>query len=86
MSWVLSLNEGSVAVLEDRTEGWIAGLQMAPRMAALQSHLSMHHREDVPEFIEGFSGTNRYILDYFWKRFWPISRLKSSIFSYTPPF
>jgi LuxR family maltose regulon positive regulatory protein len=52
----LHLEAGSVAVLEERTEGWIAGLQMAA--------LSMRNREDVIGFIEGFSGTNRYILDY----------------------
>jgi LuxR family maltose regulon positive regulatory protein len=52
----LRLDAGSVAALEVRTEGWIAGLQMAA--------LSMRDRKDVIEFIEGFSGTNRYILDY----------------------
>ena len=52
----LRLDAGSVAVLEERTEGWIAGLQMAA--------LSMRNRKDVLGFIEGFSGTNRYILDY----------------------
>ncbi|MEW6403141.1 MAG: LuxR C-terminal-related transcriptional regulator [Chloroflexota bacterium] len=52
----LHLDAGSVAVLEERTEGWIAGLQMAA--------LSMRDRDDVLGFIEGFSGTNRYILDY----------------------
>jgi LuxR family maltose regulon positive regulatory protein len=52
----LHLDAGSVAVLEERTEGWIAGLQMAA--------LSMRDRKDIAKFIEGFSGTNRYILDY----------------------
>ncbi len=52
----LRLDAGSVAVLEERTEGWIAGLQMAA--------LSMRDRKDVAGFIAGFSGTNRYILDY----------------------
>jgi len=52
----LRLDAGLVAVLEERTEGWIAGLQMAA--------LSMRNREDLLGFIEGFSGTNRYILDY----------------------
>jgi LuxR family maltose regulon positive regulatory protein len=52
----LSLDAGSVAVLKERTEGWIAGLQMAA--------LSIRDREDVPGFIAGFSGTNRYIMDY----------------------
>jgi len=52
----LRLDAGSVAVIEERTEGWVAGLQMAA--------LSMRDRKDVFGFIEGFSGTNRYILDY----------------------
>jgi LuxR family maltose regulon positive regulatory protein len=52
----LQLDAQSVAVLAERTEGWIAGLQMAA--------LSMHDHKDVPAFIKGFSGTNRYILDY----------------------
>jgi LuxR family maltose regulon positive regulatory protein len=52
----LRLDAGSVAVLAGRTEGWIAGLQMAA--------LSMRDREDVRGFIDAFSGTNRYILDY----------------------
>ncbi|MEW6402168.1 MAG: LuxR C-terminal-related transcriptional regulator [Chloroflexota bacterium] len=52
----LQLEAGLVVTLEERTEGWIAGLQMAA--------LSMRDREDVRGFIDGFSGTNRYILDY----------------------
>jgi len=52
----LHLDTGSVLALAERTEGWIAGLQMAA--------LSMRDRKDVLGFIEGFSGTNRYILDY----------------------
>jgi len=52
----LHLDAESVTVLSERTEGWITGLQMAA--------LSMRDREDVYGFIEGFSGTNRYILDY----------------------
>jgi LuxR family maltose regulon positive regulatory protein len=52
----IHLDAGSVAALEERTEGWIAGLQMAA--------LSMKDRDDVLAFIAGFSGTHRYILDY----------------------
>ncbi len=52
----LHLGAGSVAALAERTEGWIAGLQMAA--------LSMRDHEDVTGFIKGFSGTNRFILDY----------------------
>ena len=52
----LHLDAGSIEVLDERTEGWVAGLQMAA--------LSMRDRKDVRGFIEGFTGTNRYILDY----------------------
>ncbi|MBN1537198.1 MAG: hypothetical protein JW908_10740 [Anaerolineales bacterium] len=52
----LRLDARSIAILEKRTEGWIAGLQMAA--------LSMRDREDILGFIEGFSGTNRFILDF----------------------
>jgi len=52
----LDLSPEDVAALEDRTEGWIAGLQMAA--------LSMRGREDVSGFIRAFTGTHRFILDY----------------------
>lgn len=52
----LRLLNSEVETLAQRTEGWIAGLQMAA--------LSMRDREDVGEFLRGFSGTNRYIMDY----------------------
>jgi len=54
MGFVLSDDE--VAALEARTEGWIAGLQLAA--------LSMQGREDIPAFIRAFAGDNRYIVDY----------------------
>ena len=52
----LDLSAEDVAALETRTEGWIAGLQLAA--------LSMQGREDVPGFIAAFSGDDRYIVDY----------------------
>jgi LuxR family maltose regulon positive regulatory protein len=52
----LDLSAEDIAALETRTEGWIAGLQLAA--------LSMQGREDVPRFIRAFAGDNRYILDY----------------------
>ncbi len=52
----LGLAEGDVSALEGRTEGWIAALQLAA--------LSIQGREDVTGFIEGFSGDDRYIVDY----------------------
>jgi len=50
------LSESDVLRLEERTEGWIASLQMAA--------LSLKGREDVAGFINSFSGSHRYILDY----------------------
>lgn len=58
----LHLDGGSIEVLEERTEGWIAGLQLAS--IALQAYLSTRDGKDIHGFINGFSGTNRYILDY----------------------
>jgi LuxR family maltose regulon positive regulatory protein len=52
----LTLSAEDVATLEARTEGWIAGLQMAA--------LSMHGRQDISRFIQSFSGSHRYVLDY----------------------
>jgi LuxR family maltose regulon positive regulatory protein len=52
----LSLDAGSITVLEERTEGWIAGLQMAA--------LSMRGRKDAEGFIREFAGTNRFIMDF----------------------
>ena len=52
----LNLSAEDIATLGDRTEGWIAGLQLAA--------LSMRGREDVTGFIRAFAGDNRYIVDY----------------------
>ncbi|HLE51982.1 MAG TPA: LuxR C-terminal-related transcriptional regulator [Anaerolineales bacterium] len=52
----LNLSAEDIATLENRTEGWIAGLQLAA--------LSTRGREDVHEFIRDFAGDNRYIVDY----------------------
>src|SRR5256884_625430 len=52
----LTLSPGNIAALEDRTEGWIAGLQLAA--------LSMQGHQDVPGFIRAFAGDHRYIVDY----------------------
>lgn len=52
----LSLSADEITVLESRTEGWIAGLQLAA--------LSMQGRKDISAFIRKFAGDNRYIMDY----------------------
>jgi LuxR family maltose regulon positive regulatory protein len=52
----LGLSHGEIVMLESRTEGWIAGLQLAA--------LSMQGRKDIAGFIKEFKGDNRYIFDY----------------------
>jgi LuxR family maltose regulon positive regulatory protein len=52
----LKLSPQDVKTLASRTDGWIAGLQMAA--------VSMQGRNDIGNFIQSFSGSNRYILDY----------------------
>jgi len=52
----LAITARDVDVLESRTEGWIAALQLAA--------LSLQGRDDVSGFIAGFAGDDRYIVDY----------------------
>jgi LuxR family maltose regulon positive regulatory protein len=52
----LSLSAQDIAALEARTEGWIAGLQLAA--------LSMQGRKDIAGFLKTFTGSHRYIIDY----------------------
>ncbi|WP_314585676.1 LuxR C-terminal-related transcriptional regulator [Paenibacillus terrigena] len=52
----LNLSSQSIALLESRTEGWIAGLQLAA--------LSMKGHKDPDSFIKSFTGSHHYVLDY----------------------
>lgn len=52
----LNLTTEAVARLEARTEGWVAGLQLAA--------LSLQGRTNPSEFLDSFTGSNRYIVDY----------------------
>src|SRR6266699_232468 len=52
----LSLSAADIAALEDHTEGWIAGLQLAA--------LSMQGHEDAASFIQSFTGSHHFVLDY----------------------
>lgn len=52
----LGLSANDVAALEDRTEGWIAGLQMAA--------ISLQDTTDPHAFVAAFRGDDRYIADY----------------------
>jgi len=52
----LNLSEADVAALDTRTEGWIAGLQLAA--------ISMQGHKDTAEFIQTFTGSHRFVMDY----------------------
>ncbi|MEJ2557004.1 MAG: LuxR C-terminal-related transcriptional regulator [Anaerolineae bacterium] len=54
--WELNLPEESIAALEERTEGWVTGLQLAA--------LSLRGASDPARFIQSFTGSQRYVLDY----------------------
>lgn len=57
----LNLTAAEIAALESRTEGWIAGLQLAA--ISMQSHAATgeHGRS---AFIQAFTGSHRFIMDY----------------------
>lgn len=55
-SMKLDLAEESTTALEERTEGWAAGLQLAG--------LALRNSTDPQFFIETFRGSHRYVLDY----------------------
>ncbi|MCL4560779.1 MAG: LuxR C-terminal-related transcriptional regulator [Chloroflexi bacterium] len=52
----LNLPAGQVEAIEERTEGWAAGLQLAA--------LSLRDRKNPDHFIKVFTGTHHFILDY----------------------
>ena len=52
----LDLSAEDITALEERTEGWIAGLQLAA--------ISMQKLDDVTGFIQSFTGTHHFVLDY----------------------
>jgi LuxR family maltose regulon positive regulatory protein len=52
----LRLTEQQVAALVDRTEGWVAGLQLAG--------LALRDRPDPAAFVAAFTGGHRLVVDY----------------------
>ncbi len=52
----LNLSAEVITALETRTEGWIAGLQLAA--------LSMQGHQDTASFIKSFTGSHHFVLDY----------------------
>ncbi len=52
----LALSKQDIELLEQRTEGWVTGLQLTA--------ISLQGRADTTEFIERFTGSHHYILEY----------------------
>ncbi len=55
----LTLSSAEITALENRTEGWIAGLQLA----AL-AMLAMRGQKDTTSFIQSFTGSHHFVMDY----------------------
>lgn len=56
----VQLSQADLSALNERTEGWIAGLQMAA--------ISLRGRQDVSAFVSGFKGSHRFVFDYFFEQ------------------
>ncbi len=52
----LNLPAEDITALETRTEGWIAGLQLAA--------ISMQRHKNTASFIQTFAGSHRFVMDY----------------------
>ncbi|QBD75748.1 LuxR family transcriptional regulator [Ktedonosporobacter rubrisoli] len=52
----LPFSEEEVTALQARSEGWIAGLQLAA--------LSARKRENLSSFVQDFTGSHRFVLDF----------------------
>ena len=52
----LTLSASDLSAMEKRTEGWIAGLQLAA--------LSMQGSKDIHAFVQAFTGSHHYVMDY----------------------
>jgi len=52
----LTLSASDLTAMEERTEGWIAGLQLAA--------LSMQNCQDIHGFVSAFTGSHHYVMDY----------------------
>ncbi|MBZ0302562.1 MAG: LuxR family transcriptional regulator, partial [Anaerolineae bacterium] len=52
----LALSSEAVEALEQRTEGWIVGLQLAA--------ISMQGQQDTHQFVQSFTGSHHFVLDY----------------------
>ncbi len=55
----MPVSPDEVRTLENRTEGWITGLQLAA--VAMQG---LGQRDQIAGFVQSFSGSHRYVIDY----------------------
>lgn len=58
----LGLSPHEISALDKRTEGWIAGLQMVA--ISLQQHQQSLGEDGVSSFIQTFTGSHRFVMDY----------------------
>jgi len=58
----LDLDPQAVSLLETRTEGWIAGLQLAA--VSLQQSIQANGCKSLADFIQDFTGNDRYVMEY----------------------
>lgn len=72
----IGLSASDVALLAQRTEGWIAGLQLAA--------LSLRGRTDTTQFLAAFTGSHRFVLDYLSEEVFPGSRSRCNSFCSRP--
>ncbi|NWJ46782.1 MAG: hypothetical protein HXX08_12960 [Chloroflexi bacterium] len=52
----ITLTPEQLKAVETRVEGWVAGLQLVA--------LSLKGRADIPDFLQSFTSSQRYLLDY----------------------
>jgi LuxR family maltose regulon positive regulatory protein len=52
----ISLSDNDIELLQQKTEGWIAGLQLTA--------ITLHDKQDVTAYLTRLAGDNRYIMDY----------------------
>ena len=64
----LGLTKNDIRLVELKTEGWIAGLQLTA--------ITLQNKENVSEFIRSIAGDSRYIMDYLLEKFLIILTMK----------
>ena len=52
----LGLTQNDINLVEEKTEGWIAGLQLTA--------ITLRNKENISEFLKSIAGDSRYIMDY----------------------